>query len=83
MPFAHFAGPGRACLLGAISPGSGPSRALVVSDDGTVWIWPLNPLPAALAREPRLPDELVKLLVNRERQIALPLKYEPLDRSHP
>ncbi len=83
VPFAHFAGPGRACLLGAISPGSGPSRALVVSDDGTVWIWPLNPLPAALAREPRLPDELVELLVNRERQIALPLKYEPLDRSHP
>jgi len=79
--FAHFSGRGGACFAGAISPGPGASRALVAFDDGTVWIWPLDPLPAAKARLPEFPSELVKILVEREKQLALPLIYQPLERS--
>ena len=77
MLFAHFPGRGGACFAGAISSGPGAARALVAFEDGTVWIWPLDPLPAALARMPRMPDELVELLMKREKEIALPLIYEP------
>ncbi len=77
MLFAHFPGRGRACFAGAISPGPGSARAMFAFEDGTVWIWPLDPLPAAIARQPRLPQELLQLLVKREQEIALPLDYEP------
>jgi WD40 repeat protein len=65
-PFAHFQGPpGASCFAPAISPGNGPARALVAFDDGSVWVWPLDPLPAALARKPR---ELNELELEKERE---------------
>jgi hypothetical protein len=74
-PFAHFTGPvGHACFEGAISPGPGPSRALVAFDDGAVWVWPLDPLPAAMARKPR---ELTDLEIKREARLGLPSTHEP------
>ncbi|MBK8178252.1 MAG: protein kinase [Planctomycetes bacterium] len=79
--FAFFPGRAGACSLGALSPGEGPTRALVAFEDGSVWIWPLDPLPAALERAPRFPEELFDLIMERERQIALPLEYEPLRRD--
>ena len=79
VPYAYFSGPGGPCSLGSISPGAGPARAMVAFGDGSVWIWPLNPLPGALARLPRMPPELIQLLTDREKQIAYPLEYEPLE----
>jgi hypothetical protein len=68
-PFAHFEGPpGASCFAPAISPGDGPARALVAFDDGSVWVWPLDPLPAAGARKPR---ELNQLELERERESHL------------
>ena len=72
--YVHFRGPGGACFAGAISPGEGEARALVATEDGSVWVWPLDPLPAAVARRPR---PLTEWEQQREQRVALPLPYEP------
>ncbi|HUR29141.1 MAG TPA: WD40 repeat domain-containing protein, partial [Planctomycetota bacterium] len=53
-PFAHFEGPpGASCFAASISPGEKPARALTAFDDGSVWVWPIDPLGPARARKPR------------------------------
>jgi WD40 repeat protein/tRNA A-37 threonylcarbamoyl transferase component Bud32 len=72
-PYAHFPGPGGACFAGSISPGAGETRALVATEGGSVWVWPLDPLAAAIARRPRPLTELER---RQEQRLALPLPYD-------
>jgi WD40 repeat protein len=48
-------------------------RVIAGREDGTVSIWPVDPLPAAKARKPR---ELTALERRREAKLAEPLEYE-------
>lgn len=71
---AQFAGPGGACSMGAISSGQGAAKALAAFEDGSVWVWPLDPLAAATARQPRMLTDWEQL---REKRLVAPLTYEP------
>jgi hypothetical protein len=53
------------------------SRVLVAQSDGMVRVYDRDPLPAALRRLPRDLDEWE---VNGERELAAPLRFEPLIR---
>ncbi len=72
-PVAHRAGGDAAILDAAFDGGRENPRVIVARDDGTVSVWPVDPLPAARARTPRalFPSER-----DRERRLALPLRYE-------
>ena len=48
-------------------------RVITAREDGTVSVWPVDPLPAARLRKPR---ELIPLERDRERRLALPLRFE-------
>ena len=72
-PVAHRGGGDAAILDGAFDGGRENPRVLVARDDGTVSVWPVDPLPAARARVPRA---LSRSERDRERRLALPLKYE-------
>ena len=52
-------------------------RVLTIGADGYARVWPVDPLPAALAMRPR---ELRNWEVAREKRLADPLEYEPLAR---
>ncbi|MCP3915633.1 MAG: protein kinase [bacterium] len=77
-PFAHRTGYGGAVLHAAFSRGPGELRVVAGCADGSVSVWPMDPLPAARARQPRALEEWE---VARERRLAEPLRYEPLQRE--
>jgi WD40 repeat protein len=64
---------GTRLFCAAFDASGGPSRVLCTGEDGTISLWPVDPLPAARARRPR---ELSQLERERERRLALPLHYE-------
>jgi WD40 repeat protein len=70
---AHLRGGGSAVLHACFSPGRGPLRVLAGFADGTARVWPVDPLPAAKARQPRA--ELQDWEFAREKRFALPLEY--------
>ncbi len=72
-PVAHRAARDGTILDAAFDGGTANPRVIVALDDGTVSIWPVDPLPAARAR---LPRSLTPLEKEREQRLALPLRYE-------
>jgi WD40 repeat protein/serine/threonine protein kinase len=72
VPVASFNGHAQAILASEFSRGRGELRVITASADGTVRVWPVDPLPAALARKPR---ELYGWERDREHKLALPLSY--------
>lgn len=71
-PIAHWMGPGGAVLAAAFGPEADGRRVVAACADGTARVWPVDPLPAALARQPRA---LREWEVAREQRIAAPLRY--------
>ena len=72
-PVAYRGGGGAAILDGAFDGATSNPRVITAREDGTVSIWPVDPLPAARLRRPR---ELNSLERDRERRLALPLRFE-------
>jgi WD40 repeat protein len=72
-PVAHRAAHDAAILDAAFDSATTNPRVIVALDDGTVSIWPVDPLPSARARMPR---PLTPLEKERERRLALPLRYD-------
>jgi WD40 repeat protein len=72
-PVAHRTGGPAAILDAAFDGGISNPRVIVARDDGTVSLWPVDPLPAARARMPRPLHPLEK---ERERRLALPLRFD-------
>ena len=70
---AHLKGSGSAVLDACFSGGDGPLRVLAGFEDGTARVWPVDPLPAARARRPRV--ELQDWELAREERLARPLEY--------
>ncbi len=71
-PLARLAGHTAAVLSARFSVDDGPLRIITASADGTARIWPLDPVAAALERQPRaLRDDEIA----REKRLALPLPY--------
>ncbi len=50
---AHLRGHGPAVTCAVFSPDDGPVRVLAGFEDGTARVWPVDPLPPAIARRPR------------------------------
>ena len=73
-PYAHIRGGGGSIRSAAFSHGEGPVRVIAAMESGLAKIWPLDPLPAALARKPR---GLSDWEAARETRLALPLEYVP------
>jgi WD40 repeat protein len=71
-PIAHCEGFPTAVLCGALGSDGEHLRAITGCEDGCVRVWPVDPLPAALARYPR---DLTEGEEWREQQQALPLVY--------
>ncbi len=71
-PVVHLRGKGGAACCAAFSGGEGPLRVIAGFEDGTVQVWPVDPLPWARARRPR---ELLASEVERETRLARPLEY--------
>ena len=71
-PVAHLKGDGGIAVGAAFSPGPGPLRVIGAFDDGTARVWPVDPLPGAIARKPR---ELQDWEQARETRLAKPLDY--------
>jgi WD40 repeat protein len=72
-PVAYRAGGGAAILDGAFDGASANPRVITAREDGTVSVWPVDPLPAARLRKPR---DLNVLERERERRLALPLRFD-------
>jgi WD40 repeat protein len=72
VPFAHLVGHDGAVTCAAFSRDDGALRVITGSADGTARIWPVEPLPPALARAPRT---LSVYEDAREARLAKPLKY--------
>jgi len=72
-PVAYRGGGGAAVLDGAFDAGASSPRVITAREDGTVSIWPVDPLPAARLRRPR---DLNVLERERERRLALPLRFD-------
>ncbi|MFN0244307.1 MAG: WD40 repeat domain-containing serine/threonine protein kinase, partial [Planctomycetota bacterium] len=62
-----------ALVCAALSSAGGPLRAITGWEDGSVTVWPVDPLPAAMQRKPR---ELSIGERQRESHLALPLRYK-------
>jgi WD40 repeat protein/serine/threonine protein kinase len=73
VPVAHLVGHRGPVLSASFSRDGGPLRVVTASADGTARVWPVDPLPPALARKPR---ELADWEVDREKRLARPLRYE-------
>jgi WD40 repeat protein len=71
-PVVHRTGFSSAVLCGALGTDGASFRAITGCEDGRACVWPVDPLPAALARKPR---ELQGWEKDRERRLALPLEY--------
>jgi len=69
---AHRSGLSASVSFVAVSPG-GDRRVLSALEDGSVLIWPIDPLPAARARQAR---GLTDLERERERKLAEPLPFD-------
>lgn len=63
---------GSAILAGDLSASGSELRAITGCMSGRVCVWPVDPLPAALARRPRV---LTKLEEDVERELAAPLEF--------
>ncbi|MFN0009505.1 MAG: protein kinase domain-containing protein [Planctomycetota bacterium] len=72
-PVAYRSGGGAAILDGAFDGETSNPRVITAREDGTVSIWPVDPLPAARLRKPR---DLNVLEKERERRLALPLRFD-------
>jgi WD40 repeat protein len=72
VPVAHLVGHAGAVLAASFSRDVGALRVITASADGTARVWPLDPLPPALARKPR---DLADWEVDRETRLARPLRY--------
>jgi WD40 repeat protein len=72
-PVAYRSGSDAAILDGSFDAGGGSLRVITARADGTVSVWPVDPLPAARARRPRALNALER---DRERRLALPLRFE-------
>jgi WD40 repeat protein len=72
-PVAHRESRGSAVLDAAFDGGASSPRAVVAREDGTVSVWPVDPVPAARARMPRGIHPHEK---ERERHLALPLRFD-------
>jgi WD40 repeat protein len=71
-PLLRLAGHAASVLTVAFSLDDGAPRLITGSADGTARIWPLDPVAAALERQPRaLRDDEIA----REKRLALPLPY--------
>jgi eukaryotic-like serine/threonine-protein kinase len=71
-PVASVTGRAGPIVCGAFSPGPGELRVITGSADGTARVWPVDPEPAARARQPR---PLLDWERAREARLALPLEY--------
>jgi WD40 repeat protein len=71
-PVARLVGHGAAVLDASFSRDEGPLRVISASADGTARVWPVDPLPAALARKPRELDDWER---RREARLAEPLRF--------
>ena len=74
-PISRLALHDGAVNFACFAPDDGPLRVLTTGADGYARVWPVDPLPAALALRPR---ELRNWEVAREKRLADPLEYEPL-----
>jgi WD40 repeat protein len=72
-PVAHRESRGSAVLDAAFDGGASSPRAVVAREDGTVSVWPVDPVPAARVRMPRGIHPHEK---ERERHLALPLRFD-------
>ncbi len=70
---AHLQGDGGAVRCADFSPSSKAPRVIAGMADGSARVWPVDPLPAALARRPR--EQLREWEFAREQRIAAPLQY--------
>ncbi len=70
---AHLRGDGGAVLDADFSSGGRPLRVVAGFADGSARVWPVDPMPAARARQPR--RELHEWELHREMRLALPLEY--------
>lgn len=52
-PVLCIRGDGGAVVDAEFSPGPGPLRVIAAFEDGTACVWPVDPLPWAIARKPR------------------------------
>lgn len=59
-------------LCGAFSPGAGDLRVISGDASGALYVWPVDPAPAARARKPR---EIREWEHAREERLAAPLPY--------
>jgi len=72
-PVAHRASRDAAILDARFDGGLANPRVVVARADGSVSVWPVDPLPAARARMPR---SLTPLEKEREQRLARPLRYD-------
>ena len=72
-PMVQRASRGSPITCAEFSTDSGEPRVITGALDGTLAIWPVDPLPAALKRKPR---ELYDWERAREERLASPLVYE-------
>jgi WD40 repeat protein len=72
-PVAYRSGGGAAILDGTFDGDTSSPRVVTAREDGTVSIWPVDPLPSARLRKPR---DLNSLERERERRLALPLRFD-------
>jgi len=71
-PVARREDLGSPILSGDLTSCGTSLRAITGCANGRVCVWPVDPLPAAIARRPRA---LTKLEEERERELAAPLEY--------
>lgn len=71
---ARLVGPGAAVTAAALGPGPGGPRVIAGFADGTARVWPVDPMPAALARRPR--PALAEWELARERRQAAAARLE-------
>ncbi|MFT7485798.1 MAG: serine/threonine protein kinase/WD40 repeat protein [Candidatus Paceibacteria bacterium] len=70
---ARLRGAGGAVLCAGFSPGAKAVRVIAGLVDGGAQVWPVDPLPPAIARRPRA--ELAEWERAREERFAKPLRY--------